>query len=171
LLGEANCNHSLGEVALAGSDRGAAQSHFEESLVLFRRIGGQQGEAGSFKSLGDAALTSSHFEKAIVFYEKALAIYKRISNAGGEAETTVKLGLVQRKYADEKQALINIEAGFARFFSTVNPDDRALPGWRAMYRALISSEVTEVQKYRELARESWTAIERLDLVFEWAESS
>jgi hypothetical protein len=85
-----------------------------------------------------------------------------------EAELTIKRGLERRDTGDAPRGTSDIQAGFALYFGIADSQDRALPGWQAMHRAL-TSEGVEAIDHRNTAKSEWTAIGRLDLVSEWVD--
>ncbi len=166
VLGEANCIRSLGDIARARSDHETAVKRFEEALALYRRIGAVLGEANCIRSLGDIARARSDHETAVKRFEEALALYRRIGDVSGEAEATIKRGQARRGAGDLADGVADIEAGFALYFSVSDFRDRALAGWQAMHRSL-TGEGAEAETQLEMAKSEWTAIGRLDLVFNW----
>ncbi len=168
--GEANCIAGLGQLAKARSNHELARAHYEESLALWQKIGSLLGEAGCLKELGNIASLHSNHELARLRYTSALALYRRVGETDGEAETTIRLGQV-RSETEAAEAIRDIEAGFALYFKNCDSRDQALTGWQAMRLALTSVDAAEVRKYRELAKSSWTAIGRLDLVADWLGST
>jgi tetratricopeptide (TPR) repeat protein len=167
VLGEANCIKSLGSIARANSDLAAARAHYGEALILYRRIGDVAGEANCILELGNIAREPPDYAAARTYYEEALALFRRVGDVGGEAESLIRLGQVQLAGDIAKFSLANIEMGFACYFKKADLKDRALVGWKAMHNALTCSDVAEGRKYRDAARQSWTAIGRLDLVADW----
>jgi tetratricopeptide (TPR) repeat protein len=168
-LGEAHCIHGFGEVALMRLDLDAARAYFEEAKALYMHIGDKLGEANSIQGLGDISWLQSDHESAKLHYIEARELYRRIDDFGGDARSLVKLGHLQRIMFIAAEGLANIEAGFALYFKIADSKDRALPGWQAMYQSLTCDDVSVAQKHRQLARSLWTAIGRLDLVFDWTE--
>jgi tetratricopeptide (TPR) repeat protein len=120
--------------------------------------------------LGQIARSRSDHETALARYEEALALYRRIGAVLGEAESMVRYGQVRRSVGDSGRGISEINAGFVLYFRVAGPKDRAAPGWLALQDALICTNAADAQKYRELARTSWMAIGRLDLVRQWIES-
>lgn len=49
ILGEANCLHTLGELAQARSDHEQARPRFEAALPLHRQVGSVQGKPTAFR--------------------------------------------------------------------------------------------------------------------------
>jgi tetratricopeptide (TPR) repeat protein len=170
VVGEANCIRRLGDIAYARSDHETARTRFEVALALHRRIGEVVGEANCIRRLGDIAYARSDHQTACALYEEAQALSRRIGNVGGQAEATVRLGQV-RSRNDAAQGLADIEAGFALYFTNADPEDRALPGWHAMHRALTCQDTIEAERHRDAARSAWTVIGRLDLVRDWVDQS
>jgi hypothetical protein len=84
-----------------------------------------------------------------------------------EAESLIRRGQVRQGEGYAAAGLADIKEGFELYFRRTDANDRALPGWQALYRALTCEEATETGKHRELARSAWTAIGRLDLVHDW----
>jgi hypothetical protein len=127
------------------------------------------GEANSIQGFGDIAWLQLDHESAKLHYIEARELYRSIDGFGGDALSSVKLGHLQRIMYIAAEGLANIEAGFALYFKIADSKDRALPGWQAMYQSLTCDEVSVAQRHRQLARSLWTAIGRLDLVFDWTE--
>jgi tetratricopeptide (TPR) repeat protein len=169
-LGKGNVLHRLGELALLQSDGNMARAHVEEALLIYRLIGNTLGEANCIRILGDIANAALDFSSAVKRYDEARLLFRFLGDVSSEAYSTIKLGKVQRRGQNEEQGLANIELGFGLYFKISNASDLAFPGWQAMHRAFTCGDKVEMQKYRGLAKSSWTAIGRLDLVHEWVQS-
>ena len=169
VLGESNIIQCIGDIARRRSD-GTAHLHYEEALKLYRRIDGLSGAANCLEGLGDIA--RAHFDNSTArsHYEEAIRLNRRASNVFGVAESMIKLGRLEQMDSEEAPKTNNVEAGFALYFKTADTHDLALVGWQALHRAIVGDNTNDAQKYRDLAMSSWTAIGRLDLVFDWIES-
>jgi tetratricopeptide (TPR) repeat protein len=170
-VGEANCIMSFGDIARATLDHQVARLRYDEALALYLRAGVIQGEADCAFRFGQLAQAGSDYESAGAHYERALILFRRIRSPMGEAEAIIRLGQAQNSITNVELGLTNIEAGFALYFKVCNSSDRALPGWKAMHRALTCRDKTEARRYCNLAKSSWTAIGRLDLVADWVDSA
>jgi tetratricopeptide (TPR) repeat protein len=166
-LGEANSLKRLGEIAQKNGEYATAETRFSEAMVIYHRIGHRFGEALCMNHFGDNARNQGNYEKARALYEDSRIMFRRLGDLVGEAETTIKTGLIQVSTDDPKKGLSSIEAGFALYFKNTSKNNRALPGWSALHRAFTAGDASESQKYRELARLSWTNIGRLDLIADW----
>ena len=127
------------------------------------------GEANYIQGLGDIVRARSEYETARAHYEEGLVLYRRVGNVLCEAEMMVKIGYVRRKSGDLPAGLSEIESGFALFFTVADSKNRALPGWRAVHRALTCGDPIQAEKNRDEARSLWTAIGALALVHEWVD--
>jgi len=65
--------------------------------------------------------------------------------------------------------MADIEGGFGLYFGVSDTKDRARTGWQAMHRSM-TSEGAEAERQLEIAKSEWTAIGRIDLVFDWIDS-
>lgn len=166
--GEANCILYIGQIARWCFHYEAARRHFEEALILFRRIGNVFNEASCLKEFGRLEYALSHFDSATARYQQALALQRRVGNVFGEAETMILLGKAQEGAGDVR-GLDNVKVGFSQYFSRADAQDRALSGWKAMKLAVTSTDGTELDRQRALARSEWTALGRLDLVRDWVD--
>ena len=96
----------------------------------------------------------------------ALALYRRIGDVSGEAEATIKRGQARRGAGDLGRRGRRYRSWFRSLFQRFGLRDRALAGWQAMHRSL-TGEGAEAETQLEMAKSEWTAIGRLDLVFNW----
>ena len=165
--GEANCVRSLGEIARSRSDHATAAAQFEQALALCRSAGDVLGEAHCIYSLGEVALSQEDHDAASAQFEQALGLYRQSGYQQAEAGAMVRRGQARCAAGERQLGVTDIEAGFALFFRVADDQDRALPGWRALHRALVCDDPAETARHREEARGCWTAIGRLDLVQDW----
>lgn len=168
-LSRANGLLSLGVIARRIADLKSADSFLTEARSNFERLGVVVGQANCSWQLGDVARADSDIVTAVRHYEEALVLCQRVGYVMVEFQLLIRLGLLQP--AGSNQRLTRIEQGFSLYLDAKISLDRALPGWQALRRAFTTSDEMEAQTHRTVARSSWTAIQRLDLVFDWLDAA
>jgi tetratricopeptide (TPR) repeat protein len=115
VLGEANCTHSLGNIALIRSDHAEAQRRYEAAFLMYRQVGDVQGEANCIQNLGDIALSRSDHAEARRRYEAALPMYRQVGDVQGEANCIQSLGDIALRRSDHAEARRWYEAAIPMF--------------------------------------------------------
>jgi tetratricopeptide (TPR) repeat protein len=72
-------HNNLGLVALCEGEWDMARAHFEESLVLFDKLGNRHGTARIYDNLSQVFSETGQKDKAIEYIKKAVAILADIS--------------------------------------------------------------------------------------------
>ncbi len=104
LLGEANCNKSLGNIALARSDYEGARQRYEAALPLYQKAGHVLGEAVCIACLGQVAHARSDHIGARNNYEAALHLFQKVGDVLGEANCVTGLGDIALERSDHDGA-------------------------------------------------------------------
>lgn len=144
-----------------------AAARFQQALALSRRVQDVLGEANCIYRLGEIALSNLDHDAPACQFEQALGLYRRSGNQQSEAWAMVRRGQARCAAGERQPGMADIEVGFALYFRVAEDQDRALPGWRALHRALVCDDPAEAARHREEARACWTALGRLDLVQDW----
>jgi len=169
VAGEAACVADLGRIAFARSDHETAQASFEAALGLSRRIGSVRLEASFLRRLGQLSLWHSDYQAALIRFGEALSLSQKASDTIAVAEAIIRQGQAKRGAGNTKAGLADIERGFSIYFSSADAKDLALPGWHAMSDALKSDKSGDISRHLGIARSTWAAIGRLDLVHDWVD--
>ncbi len=93
----ARVHSNLGLVAWKQGEFDTAESYFEESIALKRKLGDRHGEAKSLNNLGLVARKRGEMEAAESYYKESLALKRELGDRHGEAKSLNNLGLVARK--------------------------------------------------------------------------
>jgi tetratricopeptide (TPR) repeat protein len=94
LKSEANCIHSLGQIALARSQHEEARRLFEQARPLYQQAGDVLGEANCTLRMGRIALERSQHEEARLLFEQALSLYKQIPEPNSIGWTHLRLARI-----------------------------------------------------------------------------
>jgi len=92
VLGQANCIHNLGVIALRRSDSTTALNCFNEAMPLYQGGGDVLGQANCIHSLGEIARRSSDQATALRRFTEALLLYRQLGNLVGQAHCIRNLG-------------------------------------------------------------------------------
>jgi len=95
--------NGAGRLAVRQGDFVSARSLLEESLALWRSLGGKRGEMEVLDNLGLAAIYQDDFDLAQRFFEQSLAGWRALGNKQGLTTALNRLGLAMRyqhKYED-----------------------------------------------------------------------
>jgi predicted ATPase/DNA-binding SARP family transcriptional activator len=112
----ANALRAFGGAAdMAGCDE-AAERLYEQSLVLFERLGDEHGRAVLLHRLGISAMRRGDLKEARSLVETSDAIHQRANDQWGRTQTIGTLGAIARDAGDDTRAyeLIELSAGMAR---------------------------------------------------------
>jgi len=89
-----------GVMAYRQGDYASARSYHQESLAIWRELGGRQGVASALNNLGLVAESQGDYASACSLYEESLAIRRETGDRQGIASSLHNLGIVMRKQGD-----------------------------------------------------------------------
>ena len=89
-----------GGLAQSQGDYAGARTFYEESLILFRQLGDQEGSANALNSLGTIAQAQGDFAGMRALYEESLIIYRQLGHQSGIASVLLNLGVVASAQGD-----------------------------------------------------------------------
>jgi tetratricopeptide (TPR) repeat protein len=166
-VSEANSIVRLARIALMQRKCEAARAHFEAAISIYKYFGDILGEANCIYSLGQIHFLGDNYPAALRCFEESSVLFRQGGYEDSVARSAIKKGQTLLLTSDEHRGLADIEVGFGHLFRVTDLKDLALPGWHALHKALTCKDGGEATKYREMARSSWAALGRHDLVQEW----
>ncbi len=100
-----------GALALDQSDDQEGRSLLEESVLLWRELGGNSGLAATLNLLGNALLERGQMQEALAHYEEALALYRALDDRRGASILLNNLGVLAQDEGDlDRAARLLIES-------------------------------------------------------------
>jgi hypothetical protein len=133
-------------------------------------VGNILGEANCIKGFGEIARLTSDYVTARVHFERARSLYRKVGNIISEAESTIRIGQVDCTIGNRFEGLSAINAGFSLYFRSAHAEDRAIPGWQAIHRALTADDELEAKKQYQMARVAWEKIGQRAAIRAWIDS-
>jgi hypothetical protein len=119
--------------------------------------------------LARVAYNESNYPLARGHFEEAIQLFSRVGELLGVAETTIWIGRVLRRMGEEAQASKQIKLGFDMYFGIADVEDLGREGWKEINLAFTAVDPRESERHRVLARSTWSAESRLDLVRDWTD--
>lgn len=96
--------NAAGVLAWSAADLVAGRRHFEDSLEIFRRMGGRGKIASALNNLGIVASQQADYATARRYYEESLAIYRELGAPRRVASVLSNLGAVALEQGDNAAA-------------------------------------------------------------------
>jgi predicted ATPase/transcriptional regulator with XRE-family HTH domain len=96
-------------------DYGPATEALEESLVLGRQIGDEDGIAASCHNLGTVAMFRADYDRAGPLFEECVRLGRRLGDRPGLARSLGNLGIVERRRGRPERAVPLLEESVALF--------------------------------------------------------
>jgi tetratricopeptide (TPR) repeat protein len=161
-LGETRAELYKGIVAVYRGDYVTAEAIFTHNLELINTIGSGIGKANCIARLAEIAYLRLDHSVAQSLLSNALAMYRWLDDPLGKTFCEWRLGQL---------AILNnnVDLAHGHFKSAMslvrrNPDDLALPGWEALFRAQSSTNAEEANREFQKARSIWEALGRRTLI-------
>jgi len=101
--------NGAGGLAYLQGDYAAARSFHQESMVIMRELGNQEGTAWSLINQGNVAFEQGDFASARSLYAESLEIMRAIGDKRGSAFSLNNLGVIFRDQGDYEQAHLLFE--------------------------------------------------------------
>ena len=115
VLSRAKALYGAGELAFGQGDLPRAAQLLEESLLLYRELGDEEGVAVVLVELGQVARARGEHERAAALSEEGLALSRKVGESRAAAIALNTLGHVERWRGDREGATARYEQSLALF--------------------------------------------------------